>query len=78
MLSLPKCICVELSREGVTRTCPECCKAALAFWAGERVDQHELFEYLDSPCSVSALLETETGLVPIQEVLEVVLDDLPF
>ena len=46
---------------------------------GERVDQHELFEYLDSTGSVRALDEDEDGLVHISEIIpEVIEDGLPF
>ena len=58
--------------------CPVCITAALRFYDGERVDQHELFEYVDSRGSVSALDEDEDGLVHISKVIEVVVDDLPF
>ena len=53
-------------------------RAALQFWDGEGVDQYELFEYVDKEGSVSALSRGRGGLTPIADVLEVVLDDLPF
>ena len=78
MISVPTCRCSERSRAGQVFTCPECMRAALLFHAGERVDQHEMFDYLDTTGSMSALDEDEDGLVHIASVLEVVLDDLPF
>ncbi len=78
-LSLPKCSCSERSRDGQVFTCPECVRAALRFWDGERVDQAELFDEVDTTGSVSALDEDEDGLVHISKVVEVIyLDDLPF
>ncbi len=78
MISPPKCGCSERSSDDQVFTCPECMGFIIRFADGERVDQHELFEYLDSTGSVSALSRSRGGLTPIKQVLEVVLDDLPF
>ena len=59
-------------------TCPICIAAAIKYLDGERVDQYELFDYVDSSGSVSALNEDEDGLVPIADVLRSLSDDLPF
>ena len=80
-LSLPKCGCSDRSLDGRVFTCPVCCSAALRFHSGEGVDQHELFEYLDSNRSVRAMDEDEDtgGLVHVSRILsEIVVDDLPF
>ena len=46
---------------------------------GERVDQRELFDKIDTTGSVSALNEDEDGLVHISKVLEALGDQgLPF
>jgi len=39
-------------------------RAAIQFWDGEGVDQHEMFDQVDSRGSVSALDEDEDGLTP--------------
>ena len=81
MISLPNCLCSERSREGQVFTCPECVRAALQFWDGEGVDQYEMFGYLDSSGSVSALSRSRRGLTHISEIAkvpEIVVDDLPF
>ena len=78
MIDLLKCSCSERSSAGQVFTCPECVRAALQFMAGHALDQHELFDEVDTTGSVSALDEDEDGLVPIASILEVVLDDLPF
>ena len=78
MISLPKCGCSVRSSETRVFTCPVCCGAAFRYWDGEGVDQYELFEYVDSRGSVSALSRGRGELTPIADVLEVVLDDLPF
>jgi len=78
-LSLPKCGCSERSRGDRVFTCPECVGAALRWWDGERVDQTELFDDIDTTGSVSALDEDEDGLVHISKVLEALGDQgLPF
>ena len=79
-LSLPNCGCSDRSQGDRVFTCPICTRAALRFWAGEVVDQGELFEYLDRPGSVSAD-EDEDGFTHIAEVLRSSgyhPDDLPF
>ena len=55
-------------------------KAAIRYWDGERVDQAELFDDLDTPGSVSALIESESDLTHISEVLRPYIEDdgLPF
>ena len=81
MISLPKCSCSARSVDGRCFTCPECIAAASGFWAGQGVDQFELFEYLDSSGSVSALSRESSGLTRISEIKkfpEIVVDDLPF
>ena len=80
-LSLPNCGCSESSQGDRVFTCPICCRAALRFFEGERVDQAELFAYVDKQSSVSALHRDRDGFVPIADVLrsiELPLDDLPF
>jgi len=67
-VSLPKCGCSERSSEGQVFTCPECCRAALRMMDGERVDQGELFEYVDKDVSMSGK-GTGTGLIHISDVL---------
>ncbi len=80
-LSVSKCGCSEASIGDIVRTCPECVGAAFRYWAGEEVDQGELFEYVDRPGSVSDL-STGTGLTHISEVLRSSgrfgAEDLPF
>ena len=79
--SLPSCSCSERSVAERVFTCSVCVRAALRYWDGERVDQGELFEYVDSTRSVSALFRSRGELTPIASVLRspgVVPDDLPF
>jgi len=47
---------------------------------GERVDQYEIFEYVDRATSVRGLTDTETDLTHISSVLRSLAeaDDLPF
>jgi len=78
MISPPSCSCSSRSYGDRVFTCPECVGFALDMMNGYRVDQGELFEYLDSTGSVSALSRSRSELIPIAKVLEVVLDDLPF
>ncbi len=79
MISLPKCGCVDRSVGDSVFTCPECVGAALRAMDGERVDQCEMFEYVDSTGSVSALSRSRSELTHIADVLEsVVPDGLPF
>ena len=78
MITVPKCSCSERSVGDSVFTCPECIRAALRAMDGERVDQHELFAHVDSTGSVSVMDEDEDGLVPINAILPVVLDGLPF
>ena len=60
-------------------TCPECVAAAQRFHAGERVDQIEVFEYLDGEVSVSALSRAGgQDAVLDEESRSSVEDDLPF
>ena len=70
MITLPRCSCADRSIGDSVFTCPECVGVALRAMDGQGVDQHELFEYVDSTCSVSAMDEDEDGLVPIREILE--------
>ena len=53
-------------------------RAAIQFWDGEGVDQHEMFEYVDTTGSVSALSRGRGELTPIADVLRSLSDDLPF
>jgi len=56
-------------------------RAAIQFWDGEGVDQHEMFDQVDSRGSVSALDEDEDGLTLVRNIVkfpEIVVDDLPF
>ncbi len=81
MITLPKCGCSERSDDLRVFTCPVCVAAALRWWDGEGVDQHELFTDIDSKGSVSALNETETEPFHISEILRSegwLPDDLPF
>jgi len=80
MISVPKCGCAEKSSSDRVFTCPECVGAALRAMAGEAVDQHELFDYLDSSGSMSDLSRAEAELTPIAEVLRSLAeaDGLPF
>jgi len=78
MLSLPKCGCAERSKGFTVRTCPECVGVALRFLDGEALDQYELFEYVDSRVSVSALSRSRSELTPIADVLRSLANDLPF
>ena len=78
VFSLPKCSCSERSVDGRVFTCPECCRAALRRWDGERVDQHEMFEYLDNRVSMSAVDEDEGGLTHISKVLKGLAEADPF
>ncbi len=75
----PKCSCSDRSRGSRVFTCPICCRAALRAWAGEVVDQHELFDHVDRSSSVSAP-RSEAELTPIADVLRslAVADGLPF
>jgi len=68
-----------MSTAGRVFTCPECINAALRYWDGEGVDQHELFTEVDSTRSMSAP-RTEADLTPIADVLRSLADadDLPF
>ena len=52
-------------------------RAAIQFWDGEGVDQHEMFEYLDTTGSMSALSRSRSELTHIADVLSS-LDELPF
>jgi len=78
-LAPPSCSCSDRSQGDRVFTCPICCRAALRFWDGERVDQGEMFAQVDKVSSVSGLVEGE-GLVPIAEVLRSLADadGLPF
>ncbi len=80
VLSLPKCGCSARSTESRVFTCPECITAANRFWDGERVAQHELFDDLDTPGSVSELARSRSELTHISEVLRPYIEDdgLPF
>ena len=78
MISLPSCGCSEASVEGRVFTCSVCIAAAVRYWDGERVDQCEMFEYVDSPSSVRGLTETETDLTHISKVLKGLADADPF
>ena len=53
-------------------------RAAILFMDGHRVDQGELFDEVDTTGSVSALSRGRGELTHIADVLEVVVDDLPF
>ncbi len=78
-LSLPKCGCSDRSTGDRVFTCPVCVAAALRYWDGDRVDQCELFDHVDSASSVSGSVSGE-GLTPIADVLRslAVADGLPF
>jgi len=78
-VSPPKCSCSERSSDGHVFTCPECCRAALRMMDGERVDQWELFAYVDKDVSMSGI-GTGTGLTHISDVLRSSFggEDLPF
>ena len=80
MISPPLCDCAERSFGASVFTCPECVGAALRAMDGEAVDQREMFEYLDTHGSVSALSRGRGELTPIAEVLRslAVADGLPF
>ena len=60
--------------------CPKCIAAAVRFHVGERVDQFEMFEYVDSTSSMSALGRGRGELTHISKVLSSAFgaDDLPF
>ena len=79
MILAPKCDCASLTRAAIHSvfTCPECCKAALRVLAGEALDQHELFAYVDSRVSVSGLVEGEVFHIE-DELQQPVEDGLPF
>ena len=79
-LSLPKCGCSEKSVEGRVFTCPVCCRAALRYWDGERVDQLEVFDEVDNQGSVSVLSRRGGELTHISKIVPIVLldDGLPF
>jgi len=78
MITLPKCRCSEKSIDGRCFTCPDCIGAAIRYWDGEGVDQHEMFEYVDTPGSVSAMGRGRGQLTPIADVLRSGSSDLPF
>ena len=80
MLTPPKCSCAVLLIGDSVFTCPECVGAAIRFRSGERVDQAELFEYLDRDSSMRGLARGSGDLIHISEVLSPYLeeDGLPF
>ena len=80
MISPPKCGCAGRSEDGRVFTCPECMGFIIRFADGERVDQHELFDYVDSTGSVRASSRAGGQLVHISRVLRgsAGADSLPF
>ena len=74
---VPSCDCARRSSCYRVYTCPVCVGKALVMMDRE-VAQLEMFPYIDSGSSVSALSRGRGELTPIADVLEGVLDDLPF
>ena len=78
MITPPKCFCSERSQEGRVFTCPECVGAALLGMEGHALDQHELFDEVDSTGSMRGLPRAEGQLTHVSSIVPVVLDGLPF
>ncbi len=59
MLEGSGCSCSRTSGDGVIRTCPKCCSAAIRAFLGCGIDNRELFAQVDSRVSVSGPVEGE-------------------
>jgi len=78
VITPPKCSCSARSKDGHVFTCSDCVGAALRFWSGEKVDQHEMFEYVDRESSVRGLAPGDGDMTHISDVLKGLAEADPF